>query len=549
MGRDSDLTCCRRTNWWSPQTSYRNACMAQLDSLLRIVEQQGANELRLGSDRAPSMAASGVPKKLTLPATTTSTLVELLGELLDPTRKGQLDRLGRVEFDHTVASVGSYALTLTKRPGAEFAFDVMVTKLKGPRVAPVVATAAAPPVVSPNHGLPGLTEPSSGSRALEDPAPTASSPPMPTASSSTLRAPEVHPYRLAEGLAELAARAISMRASDIHFAAHEPPFVRVDGSLTALATSPVPLPELLTHAFGEGFMDRLASRSSIDLSFDLEGGHRARMNVYRGSRGVAAALRLLAPRVPRLAELHVPVPIEDLAYLPSGLVLVTGATGAGKSTTLAALVSEVLANRSVVLVTIEDPIEYALTPGPRSLVRQRQVGRDVPNFANGLRDALREDPDVILVGEMRDPESIHLALTAAETGHLVLSSLHSRSASAAVERIIDTYPAERQAQIRLMLADSLRAVLSQRLVPRAHGEGRVLAMEALRVTTGVAASIRDGKISGLRSAMLAGRDAGLLPLERHLSDLVRARAITLEDARAHANDLSLMQQYLADGRA
>ena len=517
--------------------------MAQLDSLLKIVEQQGANELRLGSDRAPSMAASGVPKKLTIPPTTTATLIELLGELLDTTRKGQLDRLGRVEFDHTVAGVGSYALTLTKRPGAEFAFDVMVTKLKAPRAAPAAPSVAptAPIALTVSQGLPVASESATEARPQESPALMASS--------ATARAPEMHPYRLAEGLAELAARAISMRASDIHFAEHEPPFVRVDGALTPLAASPVPLPDLLTQAFGEGFMDRLAGRSSVDVSFDLEGGHRARMNVYRGSRGVSAALRLLAPRVPRLSELQVPVPIEDLAYLPSGLVLVTGATGAGKSTTLAALVSEVLANRSVVLVTLEDPIEYALTSGPKSLVRQRQVGRDVPDFANGLRDALREDPDVILVGEMRDAESIHLALTAAETGHLVLSSLHSRSASAAVERIIDTYPAERQAQIRLMLADSLRAVLSQRLVPRAHGEGRVLAMEVLRITTGVAASIRDGKISGLRSAMQAGRDAGMIPLERHLSDLVRARAITLEDARANANDHTLLQQYLADGRA
>lgn len=514
--------------------------MAQLDSLLKIVEQQGADELRLGSDRAPSMTASGTPKKLTIPSTTTATLVELLGELLDAPRKGTLERLGRVEFEHRVTGIGAYALTLTKRPGNELAFDVIVAKLKAGRAAPPPADPAQPPMIDPP------------ARSLAPPRETDARPlasPSEEAPQIAARAAEQHPYRLAEGLAELAARAIAMRASDLHFAEHEPPFARVDGSLTPLASSPIALPELLTRAFGEGFMDRLTGQSSIDLSFDLEGGHRARMNVYRGSRGVSAALRLLAPRVPRLSELHVPVPIEDLAYLPSGLVLVTGATGAGKSTTLAALVSEILANRSVVLVTLEDPIEYALASGPRSLVRQRQVGRDVPDFANGLRDALREDPDVILVGEMRDPVSIQLALTAAETGHLVLSSLHSRSASAAVERIIDTYPAERQSQIRLMLADSLRAVLSQRLVPRANGEGRVLAMEALRVTTGVASSIRDGKISGLRSAMQSGRDAAMIPLERHLSDLVRSRAISLEAARSHANDLTLLQQYLADGRA
>jgi twitching motility protein PilT len=229
-------------------------------------------------------------------------------------------------------------------------------------------------------------------------------------------------------------------------------------------------------------------------------------------------------------------------------VIVTGATGSGKSTTLGALAREVLARRSVLLLTLEDPVEYDLPSTPRSLVRQRQIGRDVPDFARGLRDALREDPDVILVGEMRDPESIHLALTAAETGHLVLSSLHARSASAAVERILDTYAAERQQELRLMLADSLRAVVAQRLVPRAGGQGRVLAVEVLRVTTGVAASIRDGKVSGLRSAMQAGRDFGMIPLERHLADLTRARVITLEEARAQANDSTLLTQYLSDPR-
>jgi twitching motility protein PilT len=526
----------------------------QLDSLLRIVEQQGANELRLGSDRAPSMAASGTPKKLTIPATSTSTLVELLGELLDPQRKAQLERLGRLEIDHEVAGTGAYSLTLTKRPGADFAFDVLVMKKKPgrPAGAAAVAVAASPAVDAPaptTTSSATATVPRNAGTTLSSAAVQRAAEPRlatPSREQSPLR-PIENAYRLAEGLMALVQRAIGLGASDVHLAEQELPRARVDGGLVELSSQPVQLSEQLRSLLGEEVLDRLWHQSSLDLSLELEGGQRGRMNVYRSANGFSAAIRLLSARTPVLSDLWVPLPIDDLANLSSGLVLVTGATGAGKSTTLAALIHEILARRSVLLLTLEDPIEYVLQPGPRSLVRQRQIGRDVKDFPSGLRDALREDPDVILVGEMRDAESIHLALTAAETGHLVLSSLHARSASAAIERIIDTYPAERQGQIRLMLADSLRAVLSQRLVPRAHGAGgRVLAMEILRVNTGVAASIREGKISGLRSAMQAGRDTGMIPLERHLSDLVRARAITLEDARGHANDLTLLNQYLAD---
>jgi twitching motility protein PilT len=356
------------------------------------------------------------------------------------------------------------------------------------------------------------------------------------------------PYRVTDELGALVERAIHLGASDVHLSEREAPVARVHGALVPLHADRVPLASWLHGFVGEALLDQLQRRSSLDLAVELSSGHRGRMNVYRSSAGLSVAIRVLARQPPTLAELSYPMPIEDLAMLPSGLVIVTGATGSGKSTTLGALAREVLARRSVLLLTLEDPVEYDLPSTPRSLVRQRQIGRDVPDFARGLRDALREDPDVILVGEMRDPESIHLALTAAETGHLVLSSLHARSASAAVERILDTYAAERQQELRLMLADSLRAVVAQRLVPRAGGQGRVLAVEVLRVTTGVAASIRDGKVSGLRSAMQAGRDFGMIPLERHLADLTRARVITLEEARAQANDSTLLTQYLSDPR-
>ena len=196
------------------------------------------------------------------------------------------------------------------------------------------------------------------------------------------------------------------------------------------------------------------------------------------------------------------------------------------------------------LVTLEDPIEYLIRPRNAALVRQREVGTHVRDFATGLRDALREDPDVLLVGEMRDAETISLALTAAETGHLVLASLHSRTAASAVERIVDTYPPERQRQIRVQLADALRAVISQRLLATAGGDGRVPAVELLRVTYGVANLIREGRTAQIVSAMQAGGDDGMLPLERSLADLARAGTITRESALAAANDTATLGEYL-----
>jgi twitching motility protein PilT len=239
-----------------------------------------------------------------------------------------------------------------------------------------------------------------------------------------------------------------------------------------------------------------------------------------------------------------PMALDDLAELPHGLVLVCGATGSGKSTTLAALAQEALRRRSIVLTTLEDPIEYALSPPEKSLVRRRQVGRDVRDFATGLRDALREDPDVLLLGELRDKETIGLALTAAETGHLVLSSLHSRSAASAIERIVDSYPAEGQGQIRAQLADSLRAIVVQRLLPRARGEGRIPAIEVLRVNHAVGALIREGKTAQIASTLQAGKREGMMSLERCLADRVLAGEVRIEDARAVANELGSLAMYV-----
>jgi twitching motility protein PilT len=292
-------------------------------------------------------------------------------------------------------------------------------------------------------------------------------------------------------------------------------------------------------------VEQIAAGVSVDRAVEVPGVGRVRVNVYASDEGLCAAVRILRREVPSLADLTLPRQLESLVELPHGLVLICGQTGSGKSTTLAALVQHALQIRPLVLITLEDPIEYVIQPmRPSGLVRQREVGRHVRDFATDLRDALREDPDILLIGEMRDPETISLALTAAETGHLVFASLHSRTAPSAVERIVDTYPPERQRQIRVQLADALRAVISQRLIPTADGAGRVPAVELLRVTHGVAHLIRDGRTAQIVSALQSGGSEGMQVLERSLVDLVRAKQIRREAAGAAANDASTLNEYL-----
>jgi len=342
---------------------------------------------------------------------------------------------------------------------------------------------------------------------------------------------------------ELVSRAIAARGSDLHLVDGDVPMLRVDGKLVRLDDEPT-ADVLQVLGLDGSAAATLARGTSLELSVSLEGDLRARVHVYRTASGNAAALRFLGRTPGSLASLNLPLPLEDLVEIPHGLVIFCGATGSGKSTTLAALAQEALRRRSIVLVSLEDPIEYVLSAGESSIVRQRQIGRDVRNVTDGLRDALREDPDVLIVGEMRDPETIALALTAAETGHLVIATLHSGSAASAVERIVDSYGPERQAQIRNQIADSLRVVVAQRLLPRARGSGRIPALEVLRVNHAAASMIREGKTAQLASVIQSGRREGMISLERCLADRVLAGEVRLEHARAAANDAGALAMLL-----
>ena len=511
-----------------------------VDSILGILVSQSATELRLGTDRAPKMFQLGTQKRLSIPETSEDTLRHLLGSVLTPERERALRENGRVDLAYDAGSLGTFHVTLSTRaegPG----FDAVFLRASSPKP----ARAAPPPAPpSPATAIDAPRAPTSAP-SLEDEAPPA--PRAEIAGSEPHGSTEPHAFASHSGLASLVARAAAFRASDVHLLQGDLPSIRVDGRLRVLDDeAPADIEQLFGPVLTPEVRARLAEGRSADLAVDLEGPDktaRVRVNVYSSSRGPAAAIRLLARAAPLLSSLHLPVPLDDLLDLPNGLVVVCGPTGSGKSTTLAALAQEMLRRRPALLISLEDPIEYVLAP-QSGLVRQRQVGRDVATFAHGLRDALREDPDLLFIGEMRDTETISLALTAAETGHLVLTSLHSRSTASAVDRILDSYAPQQQQQIRVQLADALRIVISQRLLPRARGTGRVAALEVLRANHSIASLIREGKTAQLTTAMQSARKEGNLPLERCLADLVRAAQITPEAARAVANEPTSLDMYL-----
>jgi twitching motility protein PilT len=310
-------------------------------------------------------------------------------------------------------------------------------------------------------------------------------------------------------------------ATDLHLSAGAPPMVRRDGVLIPIegeaALDALHLEGLMMTLLGPTLGTQFNNGKQVDFAFDF-GNSRIRGNVFRQRGTVACALRRIPTDIPGFDELGLPPIVNDLVQLPQGLVLVTGPTGSGKSTTLAAMLDWINTHRRVHIITIEDPIEY-LHHHKQSAVNQREIGPDADSFYSGLRSALREDPDVLLVGEMRDPESIGVALSIAETGHLVFATLHTNDTSQAIDRIIDVFPAERRDQIQVQLSSTLQAVIYQRLLPRTHG-GLVAAFEILRANHAVRNLIREGKSNQLRNVISTHQGEGMQTLEMSLTGLV-----------------------------
>ena len=349
-------------------------------------------------------------------------------------------------------------------------------------------------------------------------------------------------------LEDLLRLVIEEDASDLHLAVGIPPTVRIKGILTPLEVAPLNAADMEGLARGLARADQMArvdTDGSVDFGLSFRDNNRFRVNVFREKGNFAAAVRMLPKKLLSLETIGIPPVVRELLDLPRGLVLVTGPTGSGKTTSLASMLTVINQTSPRHIITIEDPIEYYLEH-KRGIVNQREVGVDVPTFSDGLRRALRQDPDVILVGEMRDLETIETAITAAETGHLVFSTLHTTGAARTIDRIVDAFDAQRQQQIRVQLSMNLKAVISQLLLPTADGKGRVAVFEVMINTSSIGALLRDNKSYRIHNEILTGSKYGMVALEVALVDLHQRGIISRDQVIGYAQDPQVARQLLGE---
>jgi twitching motility protein PilT len=347
-------------------------------------------------------------------------------------------------------------------------------------------------------------------------------------------------------LRELLEQMVKMGASDLHLTVGSPPVVRVDGKLQRLSYDSLTSEQtkkLSYSMLNEKQKQKFEQNSELDFSFGIEQMSRFRCNMFMQRGNVAVALRQIPYKILSFDELGLPKVIADFSKLPRGLVLVTGPTGSGKSTTLASIIDKINRERPVHIITVEDPIEY-LHRHQQALINQREVYSDTPTFASALKYALREDPDVVLIGEMRDLETIEAALSISETGHLAFATLHTNSASESINRIIDAFPTNQQEQIRISLSFTLQAILSQTLIPKIGG-GRILAMEILVVTPAIRALVRDDKVHQIYSMLQSGQKYGMKTMNQTLSELYQTGKITINDAMSYSHNPQELSESLS----
>jgi len=480
--------------------------MSAIESLLRVMTLRDAEAIVLEAGKVPSLRRRGMVEALAMPALEP----QLLADFADPLTAGK-------PLDEWPASVPF-------RDPEGTMFQVTIEKVPaGLRMVVRRSTGKAPPPPLP------ATPPAA---PVHDAKPSAwwAKPSVAAAAPVAIAAADPHTGRdrLAHVLAPLVAIARDRGASDVIVSTGQAPRLRIDGRFEPLDAH-VDDAQLAAAVAAVG--------SNTDHSLELD-GIRVRVNAFDHLGGAALAARLIRDQVPSLADLALPPELGAVIEHRDGLVLVCGPTGSGKSTTLAALLDLLDQRRAAHVITLEDPIEYRFTPR-RCLIHQRELGQHIPTFAAGLRAALREAPDVILLGELRDHETIAAALTAAETGHLVLATLHAPSATGAIERVIDAFPDSHQRQIRWQLATVLRTVVTQYLLPRRDG-GRVPAIELVPTTAAVANLIRKGELHTLPTAIQSGREAGMIPLERSLAKLIESGAVSPQVVKRIAADHDLL---------
>jgi twitching motility protein PilT len=498
--------------------------MAAIDALLGILKLKNADGLVLASGEAPALLVGGGRTPLTMPPLGEETLALFLDELLSAELRDSLATQGTVEASHRSDSLGVVAVKV-KRAGSK---SIITIKTQG------AAARRRPTDEAPR-------------RAAVEEAPR-------RALVEERRSEEEEPRREAVGggqaegrIADLLREAAARGASDVMLSADAAPMIRVGGALIA---SGAPLsPEELEAWCGPLLGSRrrqLEEGGSADAGHTLSDGERVRINFFRHAGGLGAALRLIRREVPTLAGLNLPASLTSLLDHRNGLVLIAGATGTGKSTTLAALIEHLNRTRACHVITLEDPIEYQY-PRRRALIHQRELGTHVDSFAGGLKAALREAPDVILVGELRDAATIRQALVAAETGHLVLSTVHAGSAAMAVGRIVDAFAESERAEVRQQLASTARALVTQQLVSAVDGS-RLPVLELVMVNHAIASQIRDSRTHMLSTQIELGADEGMVPMERALLELVRAGRISRQTALQAAPDRAALSRLLDERR-
>jgi len=468
-----------------------------IERLLQAAVKAGGRELRLVPGRRVVIATAGGPREVQGPDQTSASIEQLLAPIMPPEARQRL-MAGRAQWSVEIQGVGPIQANAELVEGSTHA----VLTLSGG--APEAAPLAAPPPA------------------------TAASPPAPMPKAVG-----------AEGEIHDLFRVLSqLKGSDLHISAGNPPLIRHDGDIKPIAgrsaLSPADTERILWPITPERNREEFQRRHDTDFAYELPGIGRFRCNLFMDRKGMGGAFRMIPSRIMTAEEMGLSKEILQLCSLPKGLILVTGPTGSGKSTTLCALVDYINRHRTDHLVTIEDPIEF-VHENKQCLVNQRQVGEHTSSFKDALRAALREDPDIVLVGEMRDLETIAIAIETAETGHLVFGTLHTSSAPSTVDRIIDQFPADRQSQIRVMLAESLKCVISQVLCKRIGG-GRVPVLEILISTPSVANLIREAKIFQLPSIMQTGKKYGMCLMNESFADLVRKKVIEPQEAYAKASD-------------
>jgi twitching motility protein PilT len=502
----------------------RISAMANVaDALLDLLVSQGADALILEQNKAPVLLRAGARQRLSMPGLAPEMLAEVLSDVTDEPGRSELASTGTVRSDYETEGGVKFNVQVERQGG----LDRFTFKRHGVEPRP----RAAAPVEAPRGPAPEARRSAAAVVAVA---------PDPTPIDTLV---DVGPRD--DVLDDLLQRARIENASDVLVSSGVNARLRVGGELLEVSGSAVQGLQLLAFlgaAWDERSQAALETTGSTDLAF-VHLGTRYRVNVFKQTGGIAAAFRPIRTDAPTLVELGLPDDLYRLVEYRNGLVLMTGTTGSGKSTTLVALLERLNRTQPKHVITLEDPIEYTYGRGA-AMIHQREVGVHVESFSAGLRAALREAPDVILVGEMRDRDTIAAALTAAETGHLVLSTLHCADAGMAIDRIIDVFPEHQQSQVRDQLSAVLRAVVTQFLLPSLQPPTRVAAYEKLLVNTAVATKIRERRGHQMRSEIQTGRAEGMVPLELTLARLVREHRISKATARAAAHDPQLLEDHL-----